>query len=64
MKWKVDSPKHGDTRTRQVFAWQKTKVDDYCVWFETYQITEKYISADGNETRWHEVSRQVLDYAY
>jgi hypothetical protein len=68
MKWRVQEPKplkKGDTRTRRVFAWKKTKVGDYCVWLETYQITEKYfISAGGNQAWWSEISRETLDYFY
>jgi hypothetical protein len=68
MKWKVQEPKppkNGDTRTRRVFAWKKTKVGDYCVWLETYQITEKYfVSAGGNQAWWSEISRETLDYFY
>ena len=68
MKWKVQEPKppkNGDTRTRRVFAWKKTRVGDYCVWLETYQITEKYfVSAGGKHAWWSEVSRETLDYFY
>jgi len=68
MKWKVQEPKlpkNGDTRTRRVFAWKKTKVGDYFVWLETYQITEKYfISAGGNQAWWSEISRETLYYFY
>jgi hypothetical protein len=68
MKWKVEElerPKNGDTRTRRLFAWRKTKVNNYWVWLETYQITEKYfVSAGGNQAWWSEVSRETLDYFY
>jgi hypothetical protein len=48
-----------------VFAWKKTRVGDYCVWLETYQLTEKYfVSAGGNQAWWSEVSRETLDYFY
>jgi hypothetical protein len=48
-----------------VFAWKKTRVGDYYVWLETYQLTEKYfVSAGGNQAWWSEVSRETLDYFY
>ena len=64
MKWKVsESPKNGEIRTRRVFAWRKTKVKDYWVWLETYQITEKYfVSAGGVHAWWSETNRDVLDW--
>ena len=68
MKWKVQeskTPKNGETRTRRVFAWKKTRVGDYYVWLETYQITEKYfVSVGGNQAWWYEISRETLDYIY
>lgn len=68
MKWKAQEPKtykNGDIRQRRVFAWRKTRVGDYFVWFETYQITEKYfVSVGGNQAWWSEVSRETLEYVY
>jgi hypothetical protein len=40
MKWKT--AKHGDIRTRRVFAWLPTEVEDHTVWLEQYQVTEEY----------------------
>ena len=43
MRWEAKTlPKHGDYRTRRVFAWTPTKVNDYIVWLEFYFIREKY----------------------
>lgn len=43
MKWKINpAPKVGDIRKRRVFAWDITKVGDYYVWLETYQVTEEW----------------------
>ena len=68
MKWKIKKPdcsKNGDIRIRRVFAWRKTRVGDYYVWFETYQVTEKYfVSVGGNQAWWSEVRREILDYVY
>jgi len=68
MKWKIkkqENPKNGDIRTRKVFAWRKTKVKEYWVWLETYQITEKYfISVGGNQSWWSEIDRVTLEYSY
>ena len=68
MKWKVNTPplpKNGDIRTKRVFAWRKTRVGQYYVWLETYQITEKYfVASGGNMSWWTEISREILDYVY
>jgi hypothetical protein len=70
MKWKTETttPKVGDIRKRRVFAWSKTKVGDYWVWLETYQITEEwYVHVpidpwDGfRGSWWLEISREVLE---
>jgi hypothetical protein len=68
MKWKVNKqplPKDGDIRTKRVFAWKKTRVGEYYVWLETYEVTEKYfVSCGGNMSRWTEIKREVLNYVY
>jgi len=72
MKWKIDAePKAGDIRKLRVFAWRKTKVGDYWVWLETYQITELFfVSKDDFACKniwdrgWCEVSRETLHPAY
>jgi len=69
MKWKADpTPKVGDIRKWRVFAWRKTKVGDYWVWLETYQVTEEWCVHipvdvwDGpRRSWWCEVSRETLE---
>ena len=73
MRWKLKSPpKVGDTRTRLVFAWKKTRVGDHIVWLEQYQVYEEYVYVryedfmEGFYSRpgeqWIETSRYVCDY--
>ena len=63
MKWKIkkNTLKDGDVRYRKVFAWKKTKVGDYWVWLETYEITERFFqSVGGNQSWWTEIKREPL----
>ena len=63
MKWliKKQEYKNGDLRDRQVFAWRMTRVGDYHVWLETYQIREKYFQpVGGNPGWWSEVEKTPL----
>ncbi len=68
MKWKIKTntpPKGGDTRKRRVFAWRKTRVGEYWVWLETYQVTERFFApAGGGPGWWSEVSRETLVWMY
>jgi hypothetical protein len=62
---KVDPSKHNNTRTRRVFAWKKTKVGDYHVWLEHYEVHERfYAPVGGNPGWWSETSRNVLEWYY
>jgi hypothetical protein len=68
MKWKTVKPvpKHGEIRTRRKFAWWPTKVKDYTVWLETYQITEmriEYKEQHDVPGHWHQLSKDLL-YPY
>jgi hypothetical protein len=63
MKWRIKKQeyKSGDLRDRRVFAWRKTQVGDYWVWFETYQIREKYFQpVGGNPGWWQEIEKIPL----
>lgn len=63
MKWFVGKQeyKHGDLRDRKVFAWRKTRVHEYVVWLETYQVRERYYQPiSGNPGWWAEISRNTL----
>jgi alkylated DNA repair dioxygenase AlkB len=73
MRWKLKSPpKVVDTRTRLVFAWKKTLVDNYVVWLEQYQVYEEYVFVSQQDfafgfygrpgEQWIETSRTVCDY--
>ena len=43
MKWKAKKePKEGDFRCRKVFAWFPTRVNDYTVWLESFEVKEVY----------------------
>ncbi len=68
MKWKTVKPvpKYGDIRTRRVFAWLPTEVEDHTVWLEQYQVTEKYYEGDGysGANYWRELSRELLYVMY
>ena len=67
MKWKikkVEFPKAGDIRTRKVFAWKKTKVGNYWVWLESYQITERYFCNINGQSWWTEIDREPLFLMY
>lgn len=67
MRWKSDNqePKAGDIRHRNKFAWLPTRVNDYGVWLETYQVTEEYKAmydfVDAT-MEWVEISRRTNDY--
>jgi hypothetical protein len=66
MRWKIKTvviPKNGEVRTRRVFAWKKTKVGQYMVWLEFYQVTEKfYQPVGGTPGWWSEIGRDTCDY--
>jgi hypothetical protein len=67
MRWltKRPEPKVGDIRRRNKFAFLPTKVDEYTVWLESYQVTEEYKAMyDFQEVSmmWIEVSRRTLEY--
>ena len=73
MKWKAKKqPKEGDFRCRKVFAWFPTKVEEYTVWLETYEVKEFYqaIAVVGEfndihkELQWVETDRWTLVYMY
>jgi hypothetical protein len=62
---KIDPPKRNDIRIRRIFAWKKTRVGDYEVWLESYQVTEKFFQpAGGNPGWWSETDRTVLEWMY
>ena len=64
MKFKIKTitpPKHGEHRTRRVFAWRKTRVGDYWVWLETYEVHERFFQpVCGGPGWWSETSTNVL----
>jgi hypothetical protein len=65
MRWKIKTvviPKNGEVRTRRVFAWKKTKVGQYMVWLEFYQVTEKFFQPIGGPGWWTEIGRDTCDY--
>lgn len=69
MRWKINnpSPKEGNIRRRNKFAFFPTVVGDYRVWLEKYQVTEectKYIDASYGKYMytWTEVSRRTLEH--
>ena len=65
MKWKYAEPKSGDKRTRRVFAWRKTKIGEYIVWLETYEIDEIFFQpAGGNPGWWSEKAKRTLVYYF
>jgi hypothetical protein len=63
MKWKTVKhvPKDGHIRTRRVFAWLPTEVEDHTVWLEQYQVTEQYFHGMNY---WHELSTELLYVMY
>lgn len=66
MRWKYEPerPKNGDIRVKRVFAWKKTRIGNYIIWLETYQVTEKYFEpVGGNPGWWSEISKETLDWA-
>lgn len=74
MRWKADpTPKEGDTRKRNKFAWFPTQIGDEVVWLERYGITEKYMATLGFDSdakmpyhvlQWVETERYTLAYYY
>lgn len=66
MRWNVKretGPKDGETRTRYVFAWKPTVVDDEVVWLESYAIYERFFQpSSGAPGWWSESERRTLDY--
>jgi hypothetical protein len=65
MKWKSSEPKDGDKRTRRVFAWRKTKIGDYIVWLETYEIDEIfYEHISTTPGFWSEIKKRTLEYDF
>ena len=68
MKWKAKKePKEGDFRCRKVFAWFPTRVNDYTVWLESFEVKEVYqmvALTDENvihgQLEWVEVDRWDL----
>ena len=68
MKFKIKEttpPKHGDRRTRRIFAWKKTRVGKYWVWLECYEVHEKFFQpTGGNAGWWSETGRNVLVWMY
>jgi hypothetical protein len=58
MRWQAKKlPEQGDYRTRRVFAWTPTKVNDYIVWLEFYFIREKYTECEYEGLYWEEQGR-------
>jgi hypothetical protein len=68
MKWKTKpDPKHGDTRTREIFAifpvtteWEGT---EYTVWLETFGVKEMYFEykpCDAHLNAWMIIERFPL----
>ncbi len=68
MKFKIKKtlpPKGGDKRTRRVFAWKKTRVGEYWVWLEHYEVHEVFFApAGGNPGWWSEKERNILVWMY
>jgi len=65
MKWKVKKQpiyKDGDTRTRRVFAWKKTRIGDQWVWLERYEVHERFYRAINGTSWWSETSKNVLEW--
>lgn len=73
MRWKDKPPTQiGDTRTRLVYAWKRTRVNNYVVWLEHYYVTEEYVNVSQEDfmygyhprpgTQWVETGRDVADW--
>jgi hypothetical protein len=72
MRWKADpTPKEGDIRYRNKFAWFPTQIGNEIVWLERFGIHQKYMQtvrfdSDTKTTypvmEWVEIDRYTLDY--
>lgn len=67
MKWKTKpEPKHGDIRTREIFAIfpvvTKWEDDEYTVWLETFGVKERYCVFVGRPelNKWKIIERFPL----
>lgn len=50
VKWTIDEPTSGDTRTRNRFALFPTRIEgnpDIRVWLERYVVQQRYVNAVG-----------------
>lgn len=68
MRWRHDADepsKDGTTRSRFVFAWKKTRVGEFIVWLESYEIHETYfLPENGAQGWWAETGRNTVGYYY
>lgn len=54
------APVTGDTRTKRVFAWWPTYVEDQLIWLESYWRTQRYTSGSGpGEAGWYVYARKL-----
>lgn len=65
MKWSYQPPPvltGGETRSRRVFAWKPTRIGQWVVWLEFYEVHERFFApASGNPGRWTETSINTLE---
>lgn len=68
MRWLNEPPPRpnaGQARIRRVFAWRPTRVNQFTVWLESYEVYEVFFSPiNGNEGWWSESNRTVLNLTY
>lgn len=67
MRWvtkTTEPPRHGDERTRRVFAWKPTKVGRYTVFLESFLVEERFHEpTSGAPGWWTEFNRSLCIYS-
>lgn len=62
MKWRAETGTLGNFRCRRVFAWIPTRVGEWTVWLEFFQVEERFIQpVNGKPGTWDEISRTHLE---
>lgn len=72
MRWKTNRPRYeeGAVRTREKYAWLPTRIEDYTVWLEFYNVKEKLVAVvefdefanPHRSLQWQVTERHLLDY--
>lgn len=63
MKWKAspDVPTLGQKKRVTKFAWVPTRVNEWTVWLESYQVNLIWLDDGGwRKPKWKEESRNIL----